>query len=148
MHGCRIVSLELASMARSPVGNSRPRTVAVNANDSSALQLARKRLWAVEDRCENLRRRTIALTAMRCLVLEYVPVMLCLGHDCRDCQWNPRCRERAFGSIACRVFMTSLPVLHCLQEGAPFKDEYYSGLMNALLSWQGWFDSAPGCVFF
>ena len=121
MHGCKNVSLELASMARSPVGISRPRSVAVNGGTSSALQLARKRLWAVEDRCENLRRRTIALTAMRCLVLEYVPVMLCLGNDCQDCQWNPRCRERGSGSVACRVLMTSLLVLHHLQERTPFK---------------------------
>ena len=77
--------------------------------------------------------------------MDYAPLLLALGHDCRDCHWNPLSRERGSGGVARRVLMTSMLLLHTLKPGEFHKDEYYRSLAVALLMWTRWYDSVPGC---
>ena len=87
------------------------------------------------------------MRGVQALLDYYVPALFVLGHDVRELTWQGRAGGTVKGNVARRVLQRSLLLqVHLLQDWE-CRAEYSRTLSIALLQWQPWMSSLPGCCF-
>jgi hypothetical protein len=87
------------------------------------------------------------LRGLEALLGFYIPALFILGHDVRELTWQGGVSGTVKGDVAHRVLQRSLAVqVHLLQDWE-CRAEYSRTLSVALLQWQPWMTTLPGCCF-
>ena len=82
---------------------------------------------------------------MERLLTQYVPALLVLGRQVRNCNWAGRA---AGGGADVRVFFEEALVVLCSLLGTRAQyDEYVRQCLLQLLMWREWNTWLPGCVY-
>ena len=89
----------------------------------------------------------VLLNGLRQLVNFYVPALFLLGVRARRLTWEGGVHGSRRGDAARRLLETCLGVQVHLTDDWEGKLEYSRTLAIALLTWQPWYDTLPGCCF-
>ena len=87
------------------------------------------------------------LLSVQRLLQVYVPALFILGHKVRQCTWEGRPDGVVKGDTARDILRQCLLLQAHLQADWTAREEYVRSLGVALLMWQPWMDTLPGCCF-
>jgi len=87
------------------------------------------------------------LIALRSLLSFWVPVLFQLGWKVRRCTWEGRPGGTVTGALAKEILEHCLLCLSHLLDDRDSREEYVRTISVALLMWQPWYTSLPGCCF-
>ena len=87
------------------------------------------------------------LLGLHHLLCFWLPAVFSVGHKVRRCTWEGRPGGTVRGDTAKLVLQQCLGLMMQLQADWECKEEYTRSLSVALLSWQPWHSSLPGCAF-